>query len=70
MYCRVRPFFPGQPNHLSAVENIEDGTITVNIPSKNGKGRRSFNFNKIFGPSATQGWFLLLLSIIKRISIV
>jgi len=52
------------------VENIEDGTITVNIPSKNGKGRRSFNFNKIFGPSATQGWFLLLLSIIKRISIV
>ncbi|XP_014496109.1 kinesin-like protein KIN-14I [Vigna radiata var. radiata] len=54
VYCRVRPFFPGQPNHLSAVENIDDGTITVNIPSKNGKGRRSFNFNKIFGPSATQ----------------
>ncbi|KHN20380.1 Kinesin-4 [Glycine soja] len=54
VYCRVRPFFPGQANHLSAVENIEDGTITVNIPSKNGKGRRSFNFNKIFGPSATQ----------------
>ncbi|KAH1078940.1 hypothetical protein GLYMA_19G213600v4 [Glycine max] len=54
VYCRVRPFFPGQSNHLSAVENIEDGTITVNIPSKNGKGRRSFNFNKIFGPSATQ----------------
>ncbi|KAK7396924.1 hypothetical protein VNO78_18087 [Psophocarpus tetragonolobus] len=55
VYCRVRPFFPGQSNHLSAVENIEDGTITVNIPSKNGKGRRSsFNFNKVFGPSATQ----------------
>ncbi|XP_047174609.1 kinesin-like protein KIN-14I [Vigna umbellata] len=54
VYCRVRPFFPGQSNHLSAVENINDGTITVNIPSKNGKGRRSFNFNKIFGPSATQ----------------
>ncbi|XP_061365502.1 kinesin-like protein KIN-14I [Gastrolobium bilobum] len=54
VYCRVRPFFPGRPNHLSTVENIEDGTITVNIPSKNGKGRRSFNFNKVFGPSATQ----------------
>ncbi|QCD98258.1 kinesin family member C2/C3 [Vigna unguiculata] len=54
VYCRVRPFFPGQSNHLSAVENIDDGTLTVNIPSKNGKGRRSFNFNKIFGPSATQ----------------
>ncbi|RDY09590.1 Kinesin-like protein KIN-14I [Mucuna pruriens] len=54
VYCRVRPFFPGQSNHLSSVENIEDGTITVNVPSKNGKGRRSFNFNKVFGPSATQ----------------
>ncbi|TKY61748.1 Kinesin-4 protein [Spatholobus suberectus] len=54
VYCRVRPFFPGQSNHLSAVENIEDGIITINIPSKNGKGRRSFNFNKVFGPSASQ----------------
>ncbi|KAK2418764.1 P-loop nucleoside triphosphate hydrolase superfamily protein with CH (Calponiny) domain-containing protein [Trifolium repens] len=54
VYCRVRPFFPGQPNQLSAVENLEDGTITVGIPSRNGKGHRSFNFNKVFGPSATQ----------------
>ncbi|KAJ1412590.1 Spindle pole body-associated protein Vik1/Cik1, microtubule binding domain [Sesbania bispinosa] len=54
VYCRVRPFFPGQANQLSTVENIEDGTITINVPSKNGKGRRSFNFNKVFGPSATQ----------------
>ncbi|XP_027349944.1 kinesin-like protein KIN-14I [Abrus precatorius] len=54
VYCRVRPFFSGQSNHLSTVENIEDGTITVSIPSKNGKGHRSFNFNKVFGPSATQ----------------
>ncbi|XP_058738847.1 kinesin-like protein KIN-14I [Vicia villosa] len=54
VYCRIRPFFPGQPNQLSAVENIEDGTITVGIPSRNGKGQRSFNFNKVFGPSATQ----------------
>ncbi|KAK7259270.1 hypothetical protein RIF29_24872 [Crotalaria pallida] len=54
VYCRVRPFFPGQPNDLSTVESIEEGTITVSIPSKNGKRSRSFNFNKIFGPSATQ----------------
>ncbi|MED6135380.1 hypothetical protein PIB30_045885 [Stylosanthes scabra] len=54
VYCRVRPFFPGQPNQLSTVENIEDGTLTVHIPSKNGKGRKSFNFNKVFGPSASQ----------------
>ncbi|RHN81075.1 putative minus-end-directed kinesin ATPase [Medicago truncatula] len=55
VYCRVRPFLPGQPNHSSTVENIEDGVITINVPSKNGKGRRSFNFNKVFGPSAAQG---------------
>ncbi|KAI9082559.1 hypothetical protein K1719_035428 [Acacia pycnantha] len=54
VYCRVRPFLPGQSNFLSTVENIEDGTITINVSSKNGKGRRSFNFNKVFGPSATQ----------------
>jgi len=39
------------------VDNIEDGSITISIPSKNGKGRRSFNFNKVFGPAASQGWF-------------
>ncbi|XP_061350284.1 kinesin-like protein KIN-14I [Gastrolobium bilobum] len=54
VYCRVRPFLPGQPNNFSTVDNIEDGTITINIPSKNAKGRRSFNFNKVFGPSAAQ----------------
>ncbi|KEH24415.1 kinesin-like protein KIN-14I isoform X1 [Medicago truncatula] len=54
VYCRVRPFFPGQRNQFSAVENIEDETITVSIPSRNGKGQRSFNFNKVFGSSATQ----------------
>ncbi|XP_019440738.1 PREDICTED: kinesin-like protein KIN-14I isoform X2 [Lupinus angustifolius] len=54
VYCRVRPFFPGQQSPSSTVENIEGGTITVGIPSKNGKGRKSFNFNKVFGPSATQ----------------
>ncbi|GAU31643.1 hypothetical protein TSUD_38400 [Trifolium subterraneum] len=55
VYCRVRPFLSGQSNHLSTVENIEDGVITINVPSKNGKGRKSFNFNKVFGPSAAQG---------------
>ncbi|XP_004495930.1 kinesin-like protein KIN-14I [Cicer arietinum] len=55
VYCRVRPFLAGQPNHLSTVENIEDGTITISIPSRNGKGHKSFNFNKVYGPSASQG---------------
>ncbi|XP_054803111.1 kinesin-like protein KIN-14I [Prosopis cineraria] len=54
VYCRVRPFLPGQSSYLSTVESMEEGNITINIPSKNGKGRKTFNFNKIFGPSATQ----------------
>ncbi|KAI6694661.1 hypothetical protein NL676_022371 [Syzygium grande] len=54
VYCRVRPFLPGQSNFMSSVENIEDGIISITTPSKHGKGRRSFNFNKVFGPSATQ----------------
>lgn len=56
MYCRVRPFLNGQPSHTSAVAHIEDGCITVNTNVKYGKdGRKSFTFNKVFGPSATQG---------------
>ncbi|XP_075524096.1 kinesin-like protein KIN-14I [Primulina tabacum] len=54
VYCRVRPFLPGQFNSLSSVEQIEEGSITVNTLAKNGKGRKSFHFNKVFGPSATQ----------------
>ncbi|KAF3436496.1 hypothetical protein FNV43_RR23588 [Rhamnella rubrinervis] len=54
VYCRVRPFLSGQPSYLSSVDHIEDGNITINTPSKHGKGRRSFSFNKVFGPSATQ----------------
>ncbi|KAK6129444.1 hypothetical protein DH2020_036820 [Rehmannia glutinosa] len=54
VYCRVRPFLPGQYNHLSTVDHIEEGTISISTPAKNGKGRKSFNFNKVFGPSATQ----------------
>ncbi|KAG5514191.1 hypothetical protein RHGRI_035553 [Rhododendron griersonianum] len=54
VYCRVRPFLGGQTNYLSSVGHIEEGTITITTPSKHGKGCRSFNFNKVFGPSATQ----------------
>ncbi|PQQ14369.1 hypothetical protein Pyn_38985 [Prunus yedoensis var. nudiflora] len=54
VYCRVRPFLSGLSNYMSTVDHIEDGNITINIPSRHGKGRRSFNFNKVFGPAATQ----------------
>ncbi|GFZ19374.1 P-loop nucleoside triphosphate hydrolases superfamily protein with CH (Calponin Homology) domain-containing protein [Actinidia rufa] len=54
VYCRVRPFLGGQSNYLSTVDHIEEGTITITTPSKHGRGCKSFNFNKVFGPSATQ----------------
>ncbi|XP_055816640.1 kinesin-like protein KIN-14I [Solanum dulcamara] len=55
VYCRVRPFLPGQPNSLSTVDHVDDGNITITTPSKYGKeGKKSFTFNKVFGPSVTQ----------------
>ncbi|KAF9688131.1 hypothetical protein SADUNF_Sadunf02G0165300 [Salix dunnii] len=54
VYCRVRPFLSGQSSGMSTVDHIEDGNITINTASKHGKGCKSFSFNKIFGPLATQ----------------
>jgi kinesin family protein C2/C3 len=55
VYCRIRPFLPGQVSS-STVGCIDDGNITIITPSKSGKeGRKSFSFNKVFGPSSTQG---------------
>ncbi|KAH9606266.1 hypothetical protein KSS87_020101 [Heliosperma pusillum] len=55
VYCRVRPFLPGQANGLTTVDHIEDGNITIMNPVKYTKeGKKIFNFNKVFGPHATQ----------------
>ncbi|CAN1858890.1 Kinesin-like protein KIN-14I [Linum perenne] len=55
VYCRVRPFLPGQASRFNTVDHIEEGNITIATPSKYGKeGRKIFNFNKVFGPMATQ----------------
>ncbi|XP_065860426.1 kinesin-like protein KIN-14I isoform X2 [Euphorbia lathyris] len=54
VYCRVRPFLSAQSNCLSTVDHIEEGNIAINTPSRHGKGCKSFSFNKVFGPSATQ----------------
>ncbi|KAJ6794334.1 Uncharacterized protein M6B38_232000 [Iris pallida] len=54
VYCRVRPFLPGQLSS-NTIGSIDEGNITIITPSKYCKeGRRSFNFNKVFGPSDTQ----------------
>ncbi|CAI9754124.1 unnamed protein product [Fraxinus pennsylvanica] len=56
VYCRIRPFLPGQAGKQSIIEYIgENGELDVLNPSKQGKeGRRSFKFNKVYGPTATQ----------------
>lgn len=61
MYCRVRPFIGGQKGKQSIMEHVgEDGELVVVNPAKPGKeGRRSFNFDKVYGPSSTQGLFCL-----------
>lgn len=52
----------GQPSHYSSVVNVEEGSISIVTASKYGKeGKKTFNFNKAFGPSATQGWSLFVL---------
>ncbi|XP_068636495.1 kinesin-like protein KIN-14C isoform X2 [Aristolochia californica] len=56
VYCRVRPFLPGQAARQSTIEYISaDGDLIVANPSKEGKeGHRMFKFNKVFGPTASQ----------------
>ncbi|KAK2988431.1 hypothetical protein RJ640_023978, partial [Escallonia rubra] len=56
VYCRIRPFLSGQMGKQSIVEYVgENGELAVVNPSKQGKeGRRSFKFNKVYGPAATQ----------------
>ncbi|XP_039021759.1 kinesin-like protein KIN-14G [Hibiscus syriacus] len=55
VYCRIRPMVPGQSNTLSSIDHIDERTVTILTHSKNGKeARKSFTFNKIFGPSVTQ----------------
>ncbi|XVF50579.1 hypothetical protein PTKIN_Ptkin04bG0112900 [Pterospermum kingtungense] len=57
VFCRIRPFLPGQTGKQTIVESIgENGQLVVANPSKPGRdSQRSFKFNKVFGPAATQG---------------
>lgn len=57
VYCRVRPFLPGQGDGQSTVDYIgENGNIMIVNPCKQGKdARKVFNFNKVFATNVTQG---------------
>ncbi|XP_028070495.1 kinesin-like protein KIN-14K isoform X2 [Camellia sinensis] len=56
VYCRIRPFLPGQTGKQSIVEYIGDnGELGVANPSKQGKdAQKLFKFNKVYGPMAAQ----------------
>ncbi|XP_058009656.1 kinesin-like protein KIN-14J [Hevea brasiliensis] len=56
VYCRIRPFLPGQCKKQTTIEYIsENGELIVSNPSKQGKDNdRLFKFNKVFGPTASQ----------------
>ncbi|KAJ1385601.1 P-loop containing nucleoside triphosphate hydrolase [Sesbania bispinosa] len=65
VYCRVRPLIGGHPNHHSPVSNIEEDSISLITSSKNGKEvRKTFSFNRVFGPSATQDTQPLIRSVL------
>ncbi|KAG8659199.1 hypothetical protein MANES_02G021900v8 [Manihot esculenta] len=56
VYCRIRPFLPGQCKKQTTIEYIgENGELVVSNPSKQGKdNHRLFKFNKVFAPTASQ----------------
>ncbi|PWA50263.1 calponin-like domain-containing protein [Artemisia annua] len=55
VYCRIRPFLPGQENNVTSVDYTDEETVAIIIPTKSGReGRKASMFNKVFGPSATQ----------------
>uniref|UniRef100_A0A1J3IW14 Kinesin KP1 n=1 Tax=Noccaea caerulescens TaxID=107243 RepID=A0A1J3IW14_NOCCA len=56
VYCRIRPFLPGQNSRQTTIEYTgENGELVVANPFKQGKDtHRLFKFNKVFGQAATQ----------------
>ncbi|GAA0153082.1 microtubule binding motor protein [Lithospermum erythrorhizon] len=57
VYCRIRPFSPKEKDKNSTIEYVGDnGELVVVNPAKSGKeGRKMFKFNKVYGPTSTQG---------------
>ncbi|KAH7511832.1 hypothetical protein FEM48_Zijuj12G0024300 [Ziziphus jujuba var. spinosa] len=54
VYCRIRPSFVAEA--INVIDFVgEDGSLVLLDPSKPHKdGRKVFNFNRVFGPTATQ----------------
>ncbi|KAH9625572.1 hypothetical protein KSS87_009925 [Heliosperma pusillum] len=55
VFCRVRPFLPGENHKLSIIEEIgEHGELSVANPAGPKESEKAFRFNKVYGPMATQ----------------
>ncbi|XP_044954203.1 kinesin-like protein KIN-14D isoform X2 [Hordeum vulgare subsp. vulgare] len=55
VYCRIRPFQPGEDEASSSVEYIGvNGELVLLNPTKQKEGSKNFTFNKVFGPTITQ----------------
>ncbi|KAK7318229.1 hypothetical protein RJT34_02928 [Clitoria ternatea] len=56
VYCRIRPFLPGQSQKHTTIEFVGDeGELIVSNPLKQGKeSRKLFKFNKVFGQATSQ----------------
>ena len=57
VYCRIRPFLPGEDQKSTIIEYVGDnGDLVIANPTRQGKeGSKSFKFNKVLGPTASQG---------------
>ncbi|MBA0818906.1 hypothetical protein Gohar_021436, partial [Gossypium harknessii] len=56
VYCRIRPFLPGQSKRQTTIEYIgENGELVVSNPLKQRTdAHRLFKFNKVFSPATNQ----------------
>jgi len=67
VYCRIRPSFRAESRNI--VDFIgEDGSLFILDPSKTLRdGRKLFQFNRVFGPTAGQGRVPETNSILKPV---
>lgn len=54
VFCRIRPLLHSES--ISSIEHVgNDGSVMVCDPVKPQCTRKIFQFNKVFGPTSTQG---------------
>ncbi|CAN6177854.1 unnamed protein product [Urochloa humidicola] len=56
VYCRIRPFLQGEDQKSTTIEYVgDDGDLIISNPTRKGnEGSKSFKFNKVLGPTASQ----------------